>query len=769
MKPGRGTFLVSPRQVLLRGTVLLVGLAVLASALPAGATASSRTRTVTWQGVSVTVPATWPVRDVDGRPGCVRFDQNALYLGDPSRSTCPPHLVGRRQAVHLTRRSVQGVTGPDLVVTDRSRGVSVLVVAGNDPAAARTLARSVRVAGRRAAGRAPAGPAAGRSYAEVAAPRAAAATPSAATPPAASSATSSAASSEGATTYTGLGFDTCTAPTLSTMATWVASSPYRAANIYVGGASRSCAQPDLSADWVRKTVAQGWTLIPTYVGLQAPCSPFPNRVDPAQAPAQGAAAADDAVTQLAALGLGAGNPVYVDMEAFRYADSACLAATRAFLDAWTDQLHARGYVSGIYSSSNTMKALVVDTQGDPTFSQPDAIWFARWPRDSRTQPGDPTLRDPAIPDQYFADQQRIHQYRGGHQETWGGVTLTIDSDSLDAPVAPSRLAAEGSFVTVPGSGTVYRIAGGAALPVTDWAAVGGGPQPVQNLSQAQFDSLPDRPVEGTFLRSGATGRIWRVVRGVATYVPSWTPYGGPVPAVVVDQAALDNAGTGGIWDHLTSGRPTPAMRGPAERGTTRTLARFSWFGGYSSSAVARYDVRWRKAAYDARYGPWSRPASWQDTRVTNVPLGLRAGQTSCVAVRAHNRAGQVSAWTRQRCTARALDDPALARSRSWHAHRRADGFFGGTYLTTRSKGATLTRTGARVRRIGVVASTCRACGRVAVRLDGRRIGTVSLAGPRRTSSVFMLAPVRRQRATVTVRVLSGGQRVRIDGLVLSRS
>jgi hypothetical protein len=476
----------------------------------------------------------------------------------------------------------------------------------------------------------------------------------------------------------------------------------------------------------------------------------------------------EAIVQLDALGLGLGNPVYFDMEAFSYTNGACLAATRTFLGAWTDRLHLRGYVSGLYSSSNTLAAVVLDggTAPTTTMTAPDAIWFARWPADSKTQPGDPTLSDAAIPDQYWAAHQRIHQFRGGHNETWGGVTVNIDSNSLDAPVAPSQLAADGSFVQT--AGVYYRMAGGAPIVVSDWAAVGGA-QSATTLSQSQFDSLPDRPRDGTFLQSGATGRIWRVVKGVATYVPSWDPYGGPKPSVVVDQAALDNAGTGGVWNRLTSGTPAPRMTGPAASGTTAKKASFTWFGGYSSSAVATYDVRWRKARYDGTYGPWTRPSGWQATAVSDVPLGLRAGYTSCVAVRARNRAGQRSGWTAQRCTARALDDRSLARSAGWKARSGKDAYFGGTYLSTTTKGASLVRTGARLKRVGVVASTCRTCGTVAVLLDGKRIGTVNLAGPRHASQVLMLPAVSRQKATVTLKVRSSGQRVRIDGLVLSRS
>jgi hypothetical protein len=211
------------------------------------------------------------------------------------------------------------------------------------------------------------------------------------------------------------------------------------------------------------------------------------------------------------------------------------------------------------------------------------------------------------------------------------------------------------------------------------------------------------------------------------------------------------------------------MTGPAARGTTSKKTSFTWFGGYSSSTVATYDVRFRKARYDGKYGPWTRPASWQGTAVSDVPLGLRAGYTSCVAVRARNRAGQRSGWTTQRCTARSLDDRSLARSAGWKARSGKDSYFGGTYLTTTRKGATLVRTGARLKRVGVVASTCRSCGKVAVLLDGKRIGTVHLAGPKHASRVLMLPAVSRQKATVTLKVRSSGQRVRIDGLVLSRS
>ena len=73
-------------------------------------------------------------------------------------------------------------------------------------------------------------------------------------------------------------FDACTTPSLSTMTTWWQQSPYEAVGIYIGGSSRACAQPNLTATWVTTVVDQGWNLIPIWVGPQAPCTNFSKRI-----------------------------------------------------------------------------------------------------------------------------------------------------------------------------------------------------------------------------------------------------------------------------------------------------------------------------------------------------------------------------------------------------------------------------------------------------------------------------------------------------------
>ena len=58
-----------------------------------------------------------------------------------------------------------------------------------------------------------------------------------------------------ATQADGLGFDTCTAPSLAALRAWRGTSPYTVVNIYFGGNNRGCTQPNLTKAWVRDATA----------------------------------------------------------------------------------------------------------------------------------------------------------------------------------------------------------------------------------------------------------------------------------------------------------------------------------------------------------------------------------------------------------------------------------------------------------------------------------------------------------------------------------
>jgi hypothetical protein len=226
-------------------------------------------------------------------------------------------------------------------------------------------------------------------------------------------------------TFTGKGFDACTAPTSAQMQAWLTSSPYRAVGIYFGGDNRTCLQPELTPGWVAQQQAAGWHLMPIYLGLQAPCTLSNKRfrIDPTAAAALGRAQAEDASLQAETLGLGRDSALIFDMENYASNDSVCTAVVNTFIDSWTRRLHELGYLSGFYSSMNSGVRDQVVAYPGANYAHPDYLDFAKWD-------GIATVNDPAIPGTYWAPYRRMKQYQGDHNETYGGVTINIDNDYL---------------------------------------------------------------------------------------------------------------------------------------------------------------------------------------------------------------------------------------------------------------------------------------------------------------------------------------------------
>jgi Domain of unknown function (DUF1906) len=402
--------------------------ALAAVSLPAVAAA----RTVSYSGYAVKVPAGWPVFKLTaGSQTCVRFDRHAVYLGTPSATQrCPTDALGRTEAI-LVSPLRQGAQASDasLLPTAASAGRSaarivdarehVVVTAtwGRDPGLIRRALsiRSLRSSGAQfTVHRAPAAIAKRRPAARPAR-----------TADRAQATTASVASTPGGV-FTGLGFDSCQTPSQTAMTSWL-QSPFRGAGVYIGGANMACSQPNLTPSWVSAQTAAGWHIIPIYVGLQAPansCSCAP--ISTTQAAAQGSAAATDAVTSAEAIGIGPGNPIYDDMEAYNRTTTNTTAVL-TYLSAWTSTLHANGYVSGVYSSDSS-GILDLVAQYGTTFAEPDDLWVANWN-------GAQSTTDANVPAADWANHQRLHQYRGAHNDTYGGASINVDSDYVDAATA----------------------------------------------------------------------------------------------------------------------------------------------------------------------------------------------------------------------------------------------------------------------------------------------------------------------------------------------
>ena len=214
--------------------------------------------------------------------------------------------------------------------------------------------------------------------------------------------------STSATRLSGYAFDACAAPPLTTMQAWT-SSPYDGVGVYIGGVNRSCSQPDLTAAWVTAVSLQGWRIIPTYVGHQAPCSGRWNTVEftITNAALLGTADATDAVLQAQSLGMLPGSAIYGDMEHYSASDVACRTTVLSYLSAWTTELHRLGYLSGVYANLTSGAKHLSETYISPAHARPDALWIARW--DAK-----PTLTGWAgIPNAQWPNHQRGKPNRCG--------------------------------------------------------------------------------------------------------------------------------------------------------------------------------------------------------------------------------------------------------------------------------------------------------------------------------------------------------------------
>lgn len=554
-----------------RRYVLALGMLVVLAAVPLiGGQAAAGARPahpVRYLGATFTVPRGWRVVRLAAHPQqCVRFDRHVLYLGSPGRvQHCPAGLVGTTEAMlvqpsarHAVPRSV--AYPEDRMITVVTRRITVTASYRADRA---QLGRVLASAGLR-----------------MPAPRSnGGATPPGMTglrPAGIRAAAAPRVLPASTTSYTGPGFDACTAPGAAQMRAWRQHSPYRAVGIYIGGADRACAQPGLTASWVRQQQAAGWHFMPIYVGPQASYGEI------TAAARQAAGAARDAARQAQMLGFGPGTPIYYDMEAYPPARGHQVLR---FLTGWTRELHTLQYASGVYSNSRSGISDLASNYTNSSYAMPDIIYDALWNGAANTQ-------DPVVPAADWAQHQRIHQYLGGQDIRYGGTTINIDRDYLDVR----------------------------------WPAlVGGSPQASAAAAQ------PTGAVDAFF--RGSDGRLWR-----ASYAPStgWRHPASLGGALATRPSAVTSVpGTAAVFATGTDGRLWEAVTQPGKGWSALRPLNMGRLGS-RPAAVAQangvIDVFWRGSSdhhlWQAQYTPgygWGKPHNLGG-RLGSVPAPAVSGR-----------------------------------------------------------------------------------------------------------------------------------------------
>ncbi|GJM38063.1 MAG: hypothetical protein DHS20C19_14300 [Acidimicrobiales bacterium] len=107
---------------------------------------------------------------------------------------------------------------------------------------------------------------------------------------------------------------------------------------------------------------------------------------------------------------------------------------------------------------------------------------------------------------------------------------------------------DGDFIKVSGSATIYRVAGGAAIPLNSCASLGNCSGTLL-ISAAQLASLNPVPADGTFLKGDANATIWRIAGGSPLPLTSCGDLGGCGGTVTVNTWSVNQ---------LSNANPTPS-------------------------------------------------------------------------------------------------------------------------------------------------------------------------------------------------------------------
>jgi hypothetical protein len=235
-----------------------------------------------------------------------------------------------------------------------------------------------------------------------------------------------------------------------------------------------------------------------------------------------------------------------------------------------------------------------------------------------------------------------------------------------------------------------------------------------------------------------------------------------------DQASNTSAPVTRTWTVDTIA-PVATLTGPTSITTIERTVAVTWAGSDTGSGIASYDARLQVGTWQSPMSGWQYPAAWHGLTTSGLTAVVSPGKDYCYSVRARDRAGNVGEFGPAKCTAAPLDDRSLQTVGAWsRGTPSAAYYYEGTSTSTMARGATLTLAGTYARRVSVVAVRCPTCGAVDVIVDGKVIGRINLRSAtnvfRSTQQVY-LAPSAK-RSTITLRSVTAGRLVRIDGLAI---
>lgn len=226
------------------------------------------------------------------------------------------------------------------------------------------------------------------------------------------------------------GVDSCANESTSRMATLYQASPYGTYGFYIGGltVNRSCPSHASfhNQAWANTVKAQGWNLQPIYSGRQPGCHPnttvtYPISTNPTTAYSQGQSEGNDAIFQAYTRGIA--GPIWLDMDIDIPDSYSCRPSVDNYIRGWMGAVRANAaYIPSLYTGyANANRAATFAVA-----NRPYQVTIPHWNNIPGVYGGLPNLNR-----SYWTGHQRGHQYRGGHNESWGGLTFNVDNNCYD--------------------------------------------------------------------------------------------------------------------------------------------------------------------------------------------------------------------------------------------------------------------------------------------------------------------------------------------------
>ncbi len=187
------------------------------------------------------------------------------------------------------------------------------------------------------------------------------------------------------------------------------------------------------------------------------------------------------------------------------------------------------------------------------------------------------------------------------------------------------------------------------------------------------------------------------------------------------------------------------------------------------TAGGTYYVRYRSAtSINAALTPyvwWQKATTAKTAKFTGT-----VGSTYCFSAMARDKSGNVSGWSADKCTAIPLDDARMTPTGTWtRTTTGATGYYLNSYSASSASGATLQLANVQAKRLGLLVTKSVGAGTIQILWNGAVLQEVSLAaGSTVKKFLIQLTPFTTvQTGTVTIKVVSSGKRVEVDGLGVS--